>query len=188
MAGSQGQAWSKRIAHRANSAIRRRAQQRTQNLGEQVRVFVGVEVRYGDARGLNLANLRGGFGGNFVGVHAAGDGTCGECQHAVAKVRGSRERGKLRGSKNRLAIGEHDMATDAQFRDRSCQLCSLGERRAVGHERRRSDDAARVSLNDGPVHARSVAKIVRVDDQTPHDASLAGHRDREMWRGRHRPR
>jgi hypothetical protein len=31
-----------------------------------------------------------------------------------------------------------------------------------------------VSLNNGPVYARGVAKIVRVDDQTPHAASLAG--------------
>jgi hypothetical protein len=31
-----------------------------------------------------------------------------------------------------------------------------------------------MSLDDGPIHARSEAKIVRVDDQTPHAASLAG--------------
>jgi hypothetical protein len=35
-----------------------------------------------------------------------------------------------------------------------------------------------VSLHDGPVHARSEAKIVRVDNQTAQAASLAGsHRN-----------
>jgi len=31
-----------------------------------------------------------------------------------------------------------------------------------------------VRLNDAPVHARSDAEVVRVDNQPPHDASLAG--------------
>jgi hypothetical protein len=53
-------------------------------------------------------------------------------------------------------------------------LYGLGERGTVGHERRRGDDAMGVSLQNGPVHAQSVAKIVRIDDQTPHPASLAG--------------
>ncbi len=117
MAGSQRQARSKGIAHSANSAIGRRPQQWTQNLGEQMSVLVCVEVRYGDACGLDLANLRGGFGSDFVGVHAAGDGACGECGHAVAEVGRGGERGKLPRGKNRLAVGEHDMAANAQLWD-----------------------------------------------------------------------
>jgi hypothetical protein len=31
-----------------------------------------------------------------------------------------------------------------------------------------------VSLYDGPVHARRETKIICIDDQTPHAASLAG--------------
>ncbi len=41
-----------------------------------------------------------------------------------------------------------------------------------------------MSLHDGPIHARSVAKIICVDDQTPHAASLAGQSVREVWRER----
>ena len=82
----------------------------------------------------------------------------------------------MSGGQNRVAVGEYDVTTDAQFRNRLGELCCLGERRAVGHERRRSDDAVRVGLDDCAIHARGVAKIVRVDDQTPHAASLAGRR------------
>jgi hypothetical protein len=33
-----------------------------------------------------------------------------------------------------------------------------------------------VGLDDGPVHARSEAEIISIDDQSPHAASLAGQR------------
>ena len=40
-----------------------------------------------------------------------------------------------------------------------------------------------VRLNDAPVHARSDAEVVRVDNQPPHDASLAGQSfDRRLQR------
>ena len=135
MIGSQRQARSKRIAYRANSATRRRPQQRAQNLGKQMRVLVCVEVRYGDARGLNLANLRGGFGSNLVGVHAAGNRACCEFHHTVAEMRRGRERWELSRGKNRLAVGKHDMATNAQLRDSLREFRGLGKSRAVGHER-----------------------------------------------------
>ena len=137
-------------------------------------MFVRVDVRNNNARGLNLPNLRRGFGGNFVGVHAAGDRARGECHHAIAEVGRAGERGKLLCAQNRLSVGEHNMAADAKFGNRLCQLCRFCERRTIGHQRRRSHDAVRVSLHDGPVHARSEAKIVRIDNQTAQAASLAG--------------
>src|SRR5258708_9985877 len=68
------------------------------------------------------------------------------------------------------------MATDTEFRNRLCELNCFRECGTVGHQRRRSDYAARMSLDDGPVHAGSEAKIVRIDDQTPHATSLAGRK------------
>ena len=161
--------------------VRRRAQQRPQNLREQVRVFVGVDVRNGDSRRLNFANLCGGFGGNFVGIDAAGDGARREGEHAIAKVcRQLVREGSCLRAKNRLAVDQHHMAADAQLRDGLCQSSRFCEGRTVGHQRRRSHDAARVSLDDGPVHARSEAKIICIDDQTPHAASLAGTKYLEL--------
>ena len=34
----------------------------------------------------------------------------------------------------------------------------------------------RMSLHDGPVHSRGVAKVIRIDDQAPHAVSLAAER------------
>src|ERR1039457_1753727 len=137
-------------------------------------MFMSVDVRNGDSRRLNLANLCGGFGGNLIGVDAPGDRARGESHQAIAEGRGAGQRGELLRAQNWPAIDEHDMATDAEFRDRLCQLRGLVESQTISHERRRSYDAARVSLHNGPVHARCEAKIICVDDQTPHPASLAG--------------
>src|SRR5450631_4244332 len=174
VAGSQWQARTKRIAQGWHPAGRRRAEQRAENLGEQVGVFVSVDVRNGNAGGLKLANLRCRFRGDLVGVHAAGNSTRGECHHAIAEVRSGGEGGKLFCAKNGVAIGKHNMATDAELPDSLGVLHGLRERQTIGHKRRRSDDAVGVSFDDGTVHARSVAKIICVDDQTPHAASLAG--------------
>ena len=139
-------------------------------------------MRDHDAGGLNLSNLGGGFGGNFVGIKTAGDGARCKCHHTVAEVRAGGQRGQGLRTKNGIAIREHDMATHAQLRDCFRQLHGVGKRRAIRHQRRRSDNAARVGLDDGPVHARSVAKIIGIDDQTPHAASLAGTRSRAQAR------
>ncbi len=138
-----------------------------------MRVFVGIDMRDDNAGGLKLANLGGGFGGDFAGIHATGNRARGEYRHAVSKVRIDRKRGKLFCSKDRPSVGEHNMAADTQFRNCLCQLRRFHEGRTVGHERRRSNHAARVSLHDGAVYARSVAEIICVDDQAPHAASLA---------------
>ena len=54
------------------------------------------------------------------------------------------------------------------------QLHSLVEGRTVRHQGGGGDDAARVSLNDRSIHAGGETKIVGIDDQPPHAASLAG--------------
>src|SRR5579859_5661999 len=66
------------------------------------------------------------------------------------------------------------MATHAKPRQVFRLLHSFSKTRAVGHQRRRSHDSVRMSFDDSPVHARRVAKIICIDDQTPHAASLAG--------------
>src|SRR5580700_3137542 len=129
MTRSQGQARSKGIAYSAHPAICCRTQQGTQNPGKQVGVFVTVDMRDGDARGLNLSNLGGGFFGDFTCGHAASNRTGGEREHAIAKVPGAGERKKLVWAKDRLAVGEHKMAADAEFRNSLCELNGICEGR-----------------------------------------------------------
>ena len=54
------------------------------------------------------------------------------------------------------------------------QLHRLGECRTIGHQRGRGHDSADVGLDDGPVYAGGESEIIRIDDQPPHPASLAG--------------
>jgi len=174
LAGFQGQARSEGIAHGADTASGGCSEQRPENGREQVRVLVGVDVRDDDSGRLNFANLCSGFGRDLVCVHATGDGASGEGRHAIAKVGRGGERWELAGGKNRVAVDEEHMAADAQTREGFSQVHGFGEGGAVGHQRGRGDDSAGVSLDDGPVYARSVAKVICVDDQAAHGASLAG--------------
>ncbi len=130
--------------------VRRRAQQRPQNLGKQVGVFVSVDVRNRDSGRLNLANLRGGFGNNFFGVDAAGDRARRESHHAIAKVCALVRVGSCWASRTGWPSISTTWQPMLRVRDRLCQLSRLCESRTVGHQRRRSHDAARVSLNDAP--------------------------------------
>ena len=138
-------------------------------------MFVRVDVRNDNARSLNLAYLGRRFGGYLVGIHLAGNRASGKRHHAVTKVRSRGERGKPFRSQNRISIREDNMAANAELRNGFRQPDRLGKGRTIGHQRRRSYDAACMSLHNRPVHARSEAKIICVDDQTPHAASVAGH-------------
>jgi hypothetical protein len=137
-------------------------------------VFVSVDVRNVDSSRLNLANLCGGFRGDFLGIDVASDRARRKSEQPIAKAGIAGKRGKLLRGKNRPAIDQNYMATDAEFWDRFGQLSRLFEGRTIGHEGGRSDNATDVSFNDGPVHARSESEVICVDDQAPHRASLAG--------------
>jgi len=141
-----------------------------------MRVLVGVDVRNDNSGRLNFANLRRRFGGDFVGIHSAGDRSGGELFETVAKMSRRGERGKLVGAKNGLAIDQNDVATDAQIRRARDQFSCFSECLAVRHQRGRGHDAVRVGLDDGAIHTGSESEIIRVHDQTPHVASLAGRR------------
>jgi hypothetical protein len=142
-----------------------------------MRVLVSVDVRNRDPGGLNLANLRARFRGDLFGIHSAGDGARREGFQSIAKAwsRGTpHQRGNFLSAEDRLAIDQHHMTADAQPWQRLRQLRRFAERRAIGHQRGGCHNSPRVSLDNGPVHARSKTKIISVDDQTPHPASLAG--------------
>ena len=75
---------------------------------------------------------------------------------------------------NGSAVHQDDVASHSQSRRGLRQTHRLCECRAVGHQRRRTYDALFVGLDDGTIHARCETKIVSVDDQPAHRASLAG--------------
>ncbi len=69
-----------------------------------------------------------------------------------------------------------------------CHLHRLLKLRAIRHQRGGSDDAKLVRLDYGAVDAGSQAEVVRIDDEPPQAASLAGPRMHSMWRRKHRTR
>jgi hypothetical protein len=66
------------------------------------------------------------------------------------------------------------VASNAQFGSALREINGFGEGRAIGHQGGRSDDSAQMRFNDGAIHTRGVTKIISVDDEPPHAASLAG--------------
>lgn len=63
---------------------------------------------------------------------------------------------------------------------------SVGERRAIRHQRCRCDNSVLMPFYNGAVYAGSEPEIVSVDNQAPHAESLAGRveglRER-LWMG-----
>src|SRR5579864_665501 len=104
---SQRQTRSEGVAESANPAGSGCAEQRPQNLGKQMGVFVSVDVRNGDSSRLNLANLCGGFGGDFLGIDAASDRARRKSEQPMAKAGVAGKRGKLLRAKNRPAIDQN---------------------------------------------------------------------------------
>ena len=99
-----------------------------------MRVFVSVDVRNGDSSRLNLANLCCGFGGDFLGIDAASDRAGRKSEQPIAKAGIVGKRGKFLRTKNRPAIDQNYVATDAEFWERFGQLSRLFESRTIGHE------------------------------------------------------
>lgn len=75
---------------------------------------------------------------------------------------------------DRPAVDQHQVAPNVQakmtMREPHCLIGSSG----IGHERRRCDHSMVMGVNDGPVHPRSKAEVISVDDEPAHLESLAG--------------
>jgi hypothetical protein len=143
-----------------------------------MRVLVGVNMGYDDARGLNLSNLRHGFGFDLFLIKVARERPGGEDLQAFSKpwnVRTSLDQGRhLRRPKHGVSVDQHNVAANAQPGYRLRQLCSFRKSRAAGHHSGRCHNAPSVRLHDGAVYTRGEAQIIRVDDQPSHCVSLAG--------------
>ncbi len=96
------------------------SQEWTENAGKQMCVLVRVEVREIDSGGLNLANLRRSFRGNFFSAYYARDCARRKALHAIAKLMTVGERGNFVGVEHGFAIKQDDMASDAKSRTLLC--------------------------------------------------------------------
>ena len=141
-------------------------------------MFVSVEMTHNDTRGLQLSNLRDGFGLNLFLVKAASKRMRRKILQAVAKPWTARivrdEGGNLFSGQYGLSVDQNDVTADAQLRYRLSQLHSFSESRAGSHQGGRCHYAASVCLHNGAVYTRGEAEVVRIDDQPSHCASLAG--------------
>ena len=121
-----------------------------------MRVLVRVEMRNRNTRGLNLAELRRRLSGNFVRVHASGDGAQRKRLQVLAegaRMSSSRERRNLSDIKNWHAIDQNHMAADTQTWHAFRQAHSPVESRAICHQGGGSYDTACMSLGDGAIDA-----------------------------------
>lgn len=143
------------------------AEERTGDLGEEVRVLVGVEVGDGDAGALELADLGEGFafdvcGGDFV--EEEGFDEVDEFRAEVFAVV-AEEGGDGFGRRGGDAVGEGDVAADGERGVGVGDGDGVVEGVAGGHEGGGGEDAGLVELADGAIDAWSEAEVVGVDDE-----------------------
>jgi len=143
------------------------AEQRARNGGEEVGVFVRVEVRDADAGGLQFGDLGEGFALDLVFVDVAAQEGLREVEEGGAEggAIAAEERGDGFGWGDGVAVGEDDVAADAE--------CGVGvgdgdgvvEGGAGGHEGCGGEGAGLMEFGDGAVDAWGEAEVVRVDDE-----------------------
>lgn len=142
-------------------------EQRPADCGEEMCVLVGIEVRDVEACCLELADLCEGFGSD-VGCAQLTTHDCedeGEERGAEVYVVGADKRGNGGGGRGGSAVGEDDVAADAERRVALRDANGVVEGRACGHEGGGAEDAGAIKVFDSPINAWSKAEVVRVDDE-----------------------
>ena|ERR1700758_204537 len=137
-------------------------------------MFVRVDVRNHNSSRLNLLNLCPGLTFNLCSIQTPGKGTRSERLEPVAEFSRTSNCGEPGGVKYWVAVDQYDVAADTQGGGGFRHLCGLAEGGTVCHERGRGNDTESVRLDDGAVHACSESEVIRVDDEPPQTASLAG--------------
>ena len=148
-------------------------QQRAGDGGEEVGVFVRVDVGDVDAGALELLYLGEGFALDVVFADLAAKERLDEVDEGGTKglAVGAEEGGDALGRRDGDAVGEDDVAADAEGRVGVGDGDGVVEGRAGGHEGGGGEGAGLVKLGDGAVDAGSEAEVVRVDDES------GSHRD-----------
>src|ERR1700723_1870283 len=114
------------VADGANAANSSRAEQRVENLGKNVSVFVGIEVSDLHSGRLNLSDLRNHFGDQLITIEASEPGARGEGGEAGVELlrlgRANRPQG-VDGMVGRYRgpVDQHHVAADRKARGRTGQ-------------------------------------------------------------------
>ncbi len=135
--------------------------------GEEVGVFVGVEVGDVDAGALELLHLGEAFADDVVGVDRAAEQGLEEVEQGRAEglAVGAEQRGDGFRVRDGYAIGEDDVAADAKRGMGVGDLDRVSKCGTGGHEGGGSEDAGQVQFADRAVDAGREAEIVGVEDE-----------------------
>ena len=141
--------------------------ERTGYGGEEVRVFVGVEVGDGDAGALELLHLGEGLALDVVFADGAAQERLNEVDERGAKALaiGAEERGDAVGRRDGDAVGKDDVAAYAEGGIGVGDGDGVVEGWAGGHQGGGGEGAGLMELGDGAVDAGGEAEVVRVDDE-----------------------
>ncbi len=155
------------IADGADGAALGDAQQRAGDGREEVGVFVGVEVGDADAGALQLLDLGEGFALDLVFADRAAEERLDEVEQRGAEgfAVGAKEGGDAFGRRDGGAVGEDDVAADAEGGVGAGDGDGVVEGWAGGHESGGGEGAGLMELGDGAIDARGEAEVVCVDDE-----------------------
>lgn len=117
--------------------------------GEEVRVLVCVQVRDAEARLLQAANLRSGFGFDFGGADTAEVKIGGKAAERWSQLPvGANEGRNLCRFESRSPIDQHDVAADFERGRGASQGHGIVEECARCHERGRSEHTGAMQFHD----------------------------------------
>jgi len=145
-------------------------EQGAQHCWEHVGVLVGVDVCEAQASLGEAGDLGCGFALNVAAMNAPHEREAQECGEFPMELPGLGvdEGWNAGGGKQRSAVDQNNVATDAKpggiLRIRDC----IVSRGGVGHERGAGENAGLVELEDGAIYSQRQAKVVRVDNDSPH--------------------
>ena len=136
--------------------------------GEEVGVFVSVEVGGAEASVEQAGDLGFGFALDVALMKLPGEGGAGEGGEGGAETAGVTriDEGRDGGGRRRgQAVGENDVAADAEEGTGAHGANCVFEGGAVAHQGCRGECAGVVELHDGAVDARREAEVIGVNDE-----------------------
>lgn len=118
-----------------------------------MRVLVAIEMGNNNSCRLQFANLRLGLGFDLIFIKTAGKRRQKNFAQRIPEPKRLtfHQRRHLRSIEDRLAIRQHDMASNAKLRNRSRKLDSILKRGPICHQRRGSHNALLMALQNGAI-------------------------------------
>jgi hypothetical protein len=142
------------------------AEERAEDAGEEVSVLVGVDVGDVEASVLEAADLRGGFGGDFLGADAEGEEVADEGgQGGPEGLAVGAEGRDLAGRECGRSIDEEDVAAGFEGWRGFCEGDGVVEGGSGGHEGGGGESAGAGELDDRTIDPWGEAEVVGIDEE-----------------------